>query len=95
MTEPQKESSDTTVTQRLLDPSHWGPMLDLQCMVALEIALPAFTVGDLLRLEPGAVIDSGWNQADDVAVQINGTRIGVAEFDSVGERMAMRVSEWI
>ncbi len=94
MSEATQLNATVDTPDSLTDPSQWGQLLNVTCTVAMEIAIQGFTVGNLLRLEPGAVIDSGWGESDDIPIQVNGRRIGVAEFEAVGERMAMRVSEW-
>ncbi|MGE5111443.1 MAG: FliM/FliN family flagellar motor switch protein [Acidobacteriaceae bacterium] len=78
----------------LHDPQQWGPMLELSCNVTLEVAIPHFTVADLLRLEAGTVLDSKWPQGEDVPVRINGQLVAWAEFEVIDGKLAMRITEW-
>ena len=65
----------------------------LTCQVSLEIPVPQFTVRDLLRLSPEDVIDTRWAQTTDVPVRINGLLLSWAEFELIGNKMAIRLTE--
>jgi flagellar motor switch/type III secretory pathway protein FliN len=78
----------------LHDPQHWGPMLELPCDLALELAIPDFTVADLLRLQQGDLLDTGWAQSEDVPVRINDQLVAWAEFEAIDGSLGMRITEW-
>lgn len=78
----------------LSDPRQWGPMLDLECELALELSVPGFTIADLLRLQPETVLDTKWTQGQDVPVRVNGELLAWAEFEVVDGQLAMRITEW-
>ena len=65
----------------------------LTCQVSLEIPVPGFTVRDLLRLSPEDVIDTRWAQTADVPVRINGLLLSWAEFELIGNKIAVRLTE--
>jgi flagellar motor switch/type III secretory pathway protein FliN len=71
----------------------WRVAQSLPCVLTLEVPVPKFTVGDLLRLGKGSVISTQWNQGTDVPLRTNGELIGWAEFEVVGERLAARLTE--
>ena len=54
-----------------------------------------FTVGDLLRLCPGAVVSTGWSLGTEIPLYANGQLIGWTELDSVGERIGARITELV
>lgn len=76
-----------------------GPVDDLSsvallsCQVSLEIPIPQFTVRDLLRLTPEDVLDTHWAQTADVPLRINGLLLSWAEFELMGNKLAVRVTE--
>lgn len=78
----------------LRDPQTWGPMLELPCEVTLDLAVPEFTVGKLLRLQPGDVLETRWPNGEDVPLRVNDQIVAWAEFEVVGTRLAVRVTEW-
>ena len=78
----------------LHDPQTWGPMLDLPCDLTLDLTVPEFTVAHLLRLQPGDVLETRWPNGEDVPVRINDRVVAWAEFEVVGSRLAVRVTEW-
>ncbi|MGA2960110.1 MAG: FliM/FliN family flagellar motor C-terminal domain-containing protein [Candidatus Korobacteraceae bacterium] len=63
------------------------------CRMSLEIPVPRFTVRDLLRLSPDDVIDTCWAQTADVPLRINGLLLSWAEFELIGNKMAVRLTE--
>jgi flagellar motor switch protein FliN/FliY len=65
----------------------------LTCQMSLEIPVPRFTVRDLLRLSPEDVIDTHWAQTADVPLRINGLLLSWAEFDLIGNKIAVRLTE--
>lgn len=85
------ESMNTPI---VTDPRQWGPMLDLPCNLTLDLSVPHFTVSDLLRLESGVVLETKWVSGDDVPVRINGQLVAWAEFEVVGNCLAVRITEW-
>jgi flagellar motor switch/type III secretory pathway protein FliN len=65
----------------------------LPCRLKAEICVRGFTVGDLLSIEVGSLIDAGMAIDSDVAVSVNGARIGCAKLDFLGEHLGVRVTE--
>jgi flagellar motor switch/type III secretory pathway protein FliN len=95
MSAAENTTQAESITAGILhDPQQWGPMLDLVCEVTLELPIPGFTVADLLRLEGGAVLDTKWTQGEDLPLRINGELAAWAEFEVVGGRLAIRITEW-
>ena len=84
---PQSESA----AQPESDP--WVHVLKLPCQLTVELPLPDFTVATLMHLEPGTVIDSGWNVSDDLPLRVNGEVIAWSEFEVVANRLAVRLTE--
>ena len=74
-----------------LDP--WAKVMSLECSVTVEIPIPNFNVGDLLRLAAGEIVESFWNDAAEVPLSINGHKIADAQFEALGQRLAIRISE--
>ena len=96
MTSPQNPAAlvATSGPSIAFDPQNWGPMLELPCELTLDLLVPKFTVGDLLRLQPGAVLETAWANGNDVPVRVNGELIAWAEFEVLGNRLAVRLTEW-
>ena len=71
----------------------WQEAALLPCVLSVDVPLRNFTVRDLLQLEPGAVVESKNVNGADVPVLINTRLIGWAEFEVMGQRLAIRVTE--
>ena len=71
----------------------WTHVLKLPCQLTVELPMPEFTVGNLMRLEKGMVIDSHWSVNDDLPLRVNGEVIAWSEFEVVGNRLAVRLTE--
>jgi len=65
----------------------------LPCVLSVDVPLRTFTVRDLLQLEPGSVVESKSVNGADVPVLVNARLIGWAEFEVMGHRLAIRVTE--
>jgi flagellar motor switch protein FliN/FliY len=67
---------------------HWLP-----CTLAVDIPVMRFTVGDLLTLSPGSVVETAYHQSSDLPLRVNGQLVGWTEFEVVGERLAVRLTD--
>jgi flagellar motor switch/type III secretory pathway protein FliN len=73
--------------------SAWQEAGWLPCRVAAELAVRAFTLGDLLSLEAGSLVDTGVSTEADVSVRVNGVRVGSGKLAQIAERRGVRVTE--
>jgi flagellar motor switch/type III secretory pathway protein FliN len=71
----------------------WAAVSGLPCQLSVGLAIGGFRVADLLSLDADTVIDSGVTSTGPVPIWVNGVRIGMAEFDVLGARLAIRVKE--
>ena len=55
--------------------------------------MPKFTVGDLLNLCKGSVVQTATRVANDVPVRINTALLGWGRFEVVDDRLAVRITE--
>lgn len=65
----------------------------LPCQLSLDVTAPNFTVGDLLRLRVGSIVETRWPYVSDVPLSVNGKRVGWAKFEVMGDRLAARITE--
>jgi flagellar motor switch/type III secretory pathway protein FliN len=77
----------------VVEPASWAHVLKLPCGLSVDLPLPGFKVGDLLRLQRQSVIDSHWHVGADVPLRLNGELIAHGEFEVVGNRLAVRITE--
>lgn len=70
----------------------WEEAQWLPCRLSVEIPVPVFTVRDLLCLDVGSIVDSRNASSADVPLRVNSELIGWAEFEVVGNRMAIRLT---
>lgn len=71
----------------------WSLVQEFECELTVELPMPDFTIGDLLKLRQGSVIGARLRLGEDVPLRLNGTLIGWVEFELVGERLAVRLTE--
>jgi len=86
--------SETTAAETPAHESVFESFYWLVCRANVEISVPGFTVGDLLRLSPGAVVQTATASAKDVPVRINEILLGSGKFEVIGERLAVRITEF-
>jgi len=65
----------------------------MPCQLSLEIPVARFTVGDLLRLSKGSIVETTCPYTGDVPLRANGLLIGWTEFEVIGNRLAVRITE--
>jgi flagellar motor switch/type III secretory pathway protein FliN len=73
------------------DPGDFLPWLP--CTLALDIPVVHFTVGDLLSLTTGSIVETAYHQSSDLPLRVNGQLVGWTEFEVVGERLAVRLTD--
>lgn len=71
----------------------WEEANSLPCLLSVDLPVLTFTVRELLRLEPGVILETKSPNSADVPVVVNSRRIGWAEFEVVGHRLGIRITE--
>jgi len=71
----------------------WVRVEPLPCLLTIEIPVPGFTGGDLVRLQRGRIIATRWTVGQDVPLRVNGELIAWSEFEVVQNRLAVRLTE--
>jgi flagellar motor switch/type III secretory pathway protein FliN len=66
----------------------------LPCGVTVEIAVPGFTVGDLLSLGVNSVVVTRTASSGELIVRANGEMLGKAEVYIDGKNFAARLTEF-
>jgi flagellar motor switch/type III secretory pathway protein FliN len=80
----------TSNAQDLLDSMPWLP-----CTLSLEVPVVHFTVGDLLRLTVGSIVETACHQTSDVPLRVNKLLIGWTEFEVIGNQLAVRITDQV
>jgi flagellar motor switch/type III secretory pathway protein FliN len=89
-TNRQFAAETTANSQDLLDSMPWLP-----CTLSVEVPIVRFTIADLLGLREGAIVETGCNHTGDLPLRVNRMLIGWTEFEVVGDRLAVRITEQI
>lgn len=96
MTEIPATQQMMTKTAALARPISAGEILPwLPCTLALEVPLVNFTVGHLLKLQPGSLVHTDCHQSSDLPLNVNNTLMAWTEFEVVGERLAARITDLV
>jgi flagellar motor switch/type III secretory pathway protein FliN len=85
---PAMKEAIPGVSEELWSEAGWLP-----CALSVDLKLGRFTVKDLLRLEPGAILETKHVNGADVPITVNTQLIGWAEFEVVAQRIAVRITE--
>jgi flagellar motor switch/type III secretory pathway protein FliN len=64
----------------------------LPCRLVLETPVVNFTVGTLMRLEPGAIVETAAQHNEDLLLHVNGQIVGTVKFDVTRDRLAVRLT---
>jgi flagellar motor switch/type III secretory pathway protein FliN len=65
----------------------------LPCRLAVDIPVLSFTISDLLKLAKGSIVETAYHQSSDLPLRVNGQLVGWTEFEVVGERLAVRLTD--
>ena len=65
----------------------------LPCQLSLEIPVVKFSVGDLLRLNKESIVETASASTTDIPLRVNGLLVGWTEFEVIGNRLAVRITE--
>ncbi len=71
----------------------WNEAQYLICDLTVELQVPSFAVRDLLRLDRGSVVNTQCKQAANLPLIVNGQMVAWAEFELLGDRLAIRLME--
>ncbi len=82
-------------TPPLPETDKWQQVGWLPCVLAMQVPVAHFTVGDLLRLRTGGIVASAWSRGAEIPLQANGQLIGWAEFEPVGGHIGARITELV
>lgn len=83
----------TELTAAGISSSLWEEAGWLGCDVSVELPVYGFTVGKLLHLAVGSIVETQWRSGSDVPLRANRRQIAWIEFDALGESLAFRVTE--
>jgi len=86
--EEPSQSTPVAVEQDLLDTVPWLP-----CRLSLEIPVVRFTIGDLLTLAKGSIVETAYHHTSDIPLRVNQLLLGWTEFDVIGDHLAVRITD--
>ncbi|MGA9673391.1 MAG: FliM/FliN family flagellar motor C-terminal domain-containing protein [Terracidiphilus sp.] len=86
-----KDAISTAQMANTIDPLDSMPWLP--CLLSLEVPVVRFTIGDLLTLTLGSIVESSCHHTSDVPLRVNKLLIGWTEFEVIGDRLAVRITE--
>lgn len=85
---PAAGSANQAGDKDLLDTMPWLP-----CKISLEIPVAGFTISDLFNLEKGSIVETAYHHTSDIPIRVNQLLLGWTEFDVIGDRLAVRITD--
>ena len=73
--------------------SRWKQVEKLPCNISVEAHVPGFTLNKLLELRVKSVVRSQLPASDSPAVRVNGAIVASGDFEVLGKRLAVRLTE--
>ena len=86
--EPKLVSESRSQRVDQLDSMPWLPFT-----VSLEVPVVRFTIADLLALTKGSIVETAFHHSSDLPLRANHVLIGWTEFEVVGDRLAVRITD--
>jgi len=90
-----EQSADLELTVPTVAIETGDPLLRahmLPCRLVLETPVIDFTVGTLMRLQPGFVVETAAQHNEDLLLYVNGQVVGTVKFDVTRDRLAVRLT---
>jgi flagellar motor switch/type III secretory pathway protein FliN len=88
-----KNPNNLQVIEKPLERDRFELLPWLPCTLALDIPVVKFTISDLLNLQNGSIVETAYHQSSDLPLRVNGQLVGWTEFEVVGERLAVRLTD--
>jgi flagellar motor switch/type III secretory pathway protein FliN len=82
-----------TVTSPQSEPDLLDGMPWLPCTLSLDVPVVGFTIADLLNLREGSVVETACHHTSDLPLRVNRLLIGWTEFEAIGDRLAVRITD--
>lgn len=76
--------------QDRLDSVPWLP-----CILTVEVPVVRFTIADLLGMKEGTIVETSCHYTSDLPLRVNQLLVGWTEFEVVGDRLAVRITEQV
>lgn len=76
-------------------PEAWNYVLDLACDLTVDLPVPGFKLANLVGLQGQSVIATLSRLGRDIPLRVNGQLIAWCEFEVVGTRIAVRITELV
>jgi flagellar motor switch/type III secretory pathway protein FliN len=71
----------------------WGDLVSVPVTLSVEVAFEKLSVRDLCNLRKGLVLATAHAAGAPVPVSVAGVLVGWAEFQVVGDKLALRIAE--
>lgn len=71
----------------------WKQVEKLACRLSVEVRVPGFTLKDLLNLRPQSILRSHLVTSASPPLQVNGELVAWCDFEVLGSRLAVRLTE--
>lgn len=78
---------------RRAEPDAYEVLPWLPCTLTVELPVLKFTVRHLMELAQGSIVETSIQQSSDLPLRVNGQLVGWTEFEVVGERLAVRLTD--
>ena len=75
------------------DDARWKQVQMLPCHLSVEARVPGFTLQDLLNLRKQSIVRSQLATSTSPPLRVNGEVEGWCEFEVLGNRLAVRLTE--
>ncbi len=75
------------------DDARWKQVQMLSCRLSVETRVPGFTLRDLLNLRAQSIVRSHLASRTNPPLRVNGEVVAWCEFEVLGSRLAVRLTE--
>jgi flagellar motor switch protein FliM len=77
---------------RIEEHAFWPLLSQMTVATTAGIPLSGFKIGDLLRLQPGEIVESEWPHTEDIPLKAGRVQVAWSEFEVVDQRLLVRLT---
>ncbi len=86
-------STPTNWSQSMEQHEAWPILSRLSVLLVVHVHLDKMKVRDLLQLKPQQILTSSWSSTGDVPLAIGEVRLAWSEFEVMGQRIGVRITQ--
>lgn len=88
----QQDASALPWMMRIEEHASWPLLSQMTVITSAAIPIAGFKIRDLVRLQPGQIIESSWPHTEDIPLKAARVQVAWTEFEVVDQNLLVRLT---